>query len=155
MGYTHYWQFKTPKRGQKRIAAKQYADAIYELQCLCKSYSSTVGGLSGFGAHATPGQYSGLKINGAREDMHEDFYLRESLSLALQDTYFCKTAQKPYDVVVVACLIILSARLPDLFKVSSDGDTSDWNAGLLLARRFTRENLKMPKNIRIGHLRVA
>lgn len=46
---------------------------------------------------------------------------------------FCKTAQKPYDVVVTAALIALKARFGDGVRVSSDGDYTDWEPGIVLA----------------------
>lgn len=43
----------------------------------------------------------------------------------------CKTAHKPYDVVVTAALTFLYADWD--FDVSSDGDVGDWEAGVKLA----------------------
>jgi hypothetical protein len=41
---------------------------------------------------------------------------------------FCKTARKPYDLPVCACLIVLQHYFGDQFRVSSDGgiDTQSW-----------------------------
>jgi hypothetical protein len=39
---------------------------------------------------------------------------------------FCKTAYKPYDLVVTACLIVFKNYFKDNFIVSSDGNDSDW-----------------------------
>ena len=45
-----------------------------------------------------------------------------------RDTVFacCKTARKPYDIMVQAVLIIAEYHFKDDIKVSSDGDTEDW-----------------------------
>ncbi len=45
---------------------------------------------------------------------------------------FCKTAYKPYDLLVTAFLIIAKHYLKDSFKVSSDGTNNDWFDGALL-----------------------
>ncbi|HVH45244.1 MAG TPA: hypothetical protein VM925_22985 [Labilithrix sp.] len=44
-----------------------------------------------------------------------------------------KTAQNPYDEVVVACLFVAKDHFPyDVLEISSDGDNSDWAAGARL-----------------------
>lgn len=44
----------------------------------------------------------------------------------------CKTAFKPYDLIVIASLIILNHHFGDNFKVSSDGTNEQWFDGKLL-----------------------
>jgi hypothetical protein len=39
----------------------------------------------------------------------------------------CKTAYKPYDLLVTGCLVILKHHFPDQVRVSSDGDSRDWD----------------------------
>ena len=39
---------------------------------------------------------------------------------------FCKTARKPYDMLVCLCLISLRNNIPGGFECSSDGDLEDW-----------------------------
>lgn len=39
---------------------------------------------------------------------------------------FCKTAYKPYDILVTACLIIYQHYFGDQVRVSSDGASRDW-----------------------------
>lgn len=46
---------------------------------------------------------------------------------------FCKTAMKPYDVVVTAALIRFKYHFPNVL-VSSDGDPQDWEPGMELCR---------------------
>ncbi len=38
----------------------------------------------------------------------------------------CKTAYKPYDILVTACLIALKHSFPHVFTVTSDGTSHDW-----------------------------
>lgn len=157
MGYTHYWTFCRPKRGTAKQVNKAYLDAIKECQNLIREYSRVNGGLSGYSAHTEPGEYHGVNVNGSRENGHETFTLRERLSDYFKrdgrPSDFCKTAQKPYDIVVVACLCVLSHRLGDTIAVNSDGDSIDWILGLELARRITGDNrIAMPKLIRTRRL---
>lgn len=155
MGYTHYWTFREPKRGETAKIEKAYQKAIKECAKIARTYYLANGGLSGFSAHTEPGKYGGLKINGKGDDMHEDFIMREHFKQNFErDTFmkgwdFCKTARKPYDIVVTACLIVLEYRLPNNFRVDSDGCTSDWQEGLELAQRILKnKKLTIPKNVR-------
>ena len=52
---------------------------------------------------------------------HETFILKRK-----KCNEFCKTARKPYDLMVQACLILFLAHFPDDAQVSSDGDSDDW-----------------------------
>ena len=151
MGYTHYFSFKTRPRGQAIQIEKTYQKAIRECTKVIQYYSAEFGGLSGFSAHAAPGLYSGLKVNGSeRVGSCEDFALRERYALnKIPD--FVKTNRLPYDTVVVACLIILKHRLGDLFEVSSDGRADDWNDGLILAKKVLGlKGLSIPESIEVN-----
>lgn len=48
------------------------------------------------------------------------------------DWGFCKTAFRPYDIAVTACLIILKHRLGDAITVQSDGEDAHWFDAKLL-----------------------
>jgi hypothetical protein len=153
MGYTHYWSFEAPKRGTAQVVEKNYQRAIKQCNKIIKHYAAQHGGLSGYSAHAKG--YGGLHVNGSRENAHEDFIVREHFSQ--NDTGdFCKTAQKPYDVVVVACLIVLKHYLPDNIQVDSDGEKSDWINGLELARKVLKlKSLQIPVSIRGNALKLV
>lgn len=154
MGYTHYWQFKKPKKGTADKTEKTYQSTIKECAKIVKAYYAVNGGLSGFTAHTPIGKYGGLQVNGKGDDAHEEFSMREHYRQNFEgDPFdrctFCKTARKPYDIVVVACLIVLKHRLKDLIVVSSDGYTDDWKEGLRLAKNVLKlKNLSIPKTIR-------
>jgi len=49
---------------------------------------------------------------------------------------FCKTAYKPYDLAVTACLIIAKHHLGDEIVVSSDGEEKDWIDAMLLCEKL-------------------
>ena len=54
---------------------------------------------------------------------HETFILKRKYSEG--DWTFCKTARKPYDLMVKACLILYKYYFSDV-QISSDGDEEDW-----------------------------
>ena len=60
-----------------------------------------------------------------QRDLHPD----EAMKFA-----FCKTAQKPYDLAVMGCLLTFKRHLGKDFRVSSDGDATDWKPGFDLVR---------------------
>ena len=39
---------------------------------------------------------------------------------------FCKTAHRPYDLMVCSCLLLYRAHFPKQVKVRSLGDLEDW-----------------------------
>lgn len=53
---------------------------------------------------------------------HETFYLsREG-----QGFNFCKTARKPYDWLVMACILLAHKHCPNCWAFASDGNAADW-----------------------------
>lgn len=145
MGYTHYLKINklTPKKGNADLNEKRYQRAIRDCQRVIRAYSKLNGGLSGYSAHTQLGKYGGINVNGSRENAHEDFTLAEHFR-DNEDFSFCKTAAKPYDVIVVACLSILAHRMKGVVKVSSDGENVDWDEGVAMARRITKLKIINP-----------
>ena len=159
MGFTHYWEFIKPKsiKGKHQEIEDQYQLAVRQCQRLVKAYNKTIKSidvkhpdrLSGYSAHTKLNDYLGLEVNGTADLAHETFSLRDHWS-ANEAFNFCKTNRKPYDVVVVACLIILKHYLNDLVVVSSDGFQSDWTDGLRLAKSVSKiKSLSIPSNIAV------
>ena len=146
MGYTHYFTFKKPARGQASKTEKLYQLAIKDCQKIILKYSADFGGLSGYSAHTS--NYAGINFNGSdRVGGCENFVLREHYNenIGFQS---CKTAGYSYDVVVVACLVALKARLGDLITIGSDGDLEEWALGLITARAYLRRKaLSIPNTI--------
>ena len=76
-----------------------------------------------------------VRFNGKGEDGHETFHFQRETRIAdyQEDKKsafsFCKTAQKPYDKYVVACLIIAKIIFEKNIKISSDGEIKDWQEG--------------------------
>jgi hypothetical protein len=148
MGYTHYWTFSKPalKKGNMDKTETVYKKALIECQKIARVYNDkcldlgrSENRLSGFSAHTKIGKYGGLEINGKGDLSHETFSMREHYRQNFEgDAFnFCKTARKPYDLVVTACLALLKYRLGDLIEVSSDGDANDWTDGVSFAREIT------------------
>jgi hypothetical protein len=73
-----------------------------------------------------------IAFNGKDDAGHETFYVAPDRT----GFAFCKTAQKPYDTAVTACLILMKSVLKDKIRISSDGDASDWVAGLRLYNKL-------------------
>lgn len=57
---------------------------------------------------------------------YEDYEIEKGVS------GFCKTARKPYDLVVCVSLLILKEHLGEDFDFSSDGGLEDWEQAILL-----------------------
>lgn len=148
MGYTHYFTFEKPKGTKSADLEAAYTAALLECAKVVRAYQAMVTGddrLSGYTAHTKPGAYGGLQVNGKGENAHEPFELREHFSEQTASGFgFCKTARKPYDVVVTACLAVLKYRLKNAVNISSDGSGEDWDAGVELARRVLKRSIKNP-----------
>lgn len=120
MGYTHYWTFEGPTTGKKMD--KAIAD------CNKIANASPVPLGNGHGEDEPVLRKGKCLFNGVGDDSHEGF------GLEMGDTgfEFCKTAQKPYDVVVTACLIALQYHLGAGVKLGSDGSNDEWQDGAAL-----------------------
>ena len=122
MGYTHYWSLKEkPTRAawQAYIAA---VEAVLDSTATRLAYE--------YDAPRKPPEVSmaQVRFNGVGDNGHETFIVRPEVT----DFEFCKTAQKPYDAEVVACLILANYYLPT-FSWSSDGSKRNFQRGLGLA----------------------
>lgn len=116
MGYTHYWENYAkmiPQAGLiiiRAIVEEAYRDGIIQ-------YESD--------QHREPVvTHEEIRFNGVGENGHETF------SFDVNDDYrtsegkpfdCCKTAQKPYDDVVMKVLIVLKHYLKDQVHIASDG----------------------------------
>jgi predicted secreted acid phosphatase len=116
MGYTHYWDIKVPLD----------ADTFSKLS---KGIKQIVGTAQDAGiAVQDDSTDTVINFNGIGAGAHENFVLQ------LGDTGFdfTKTAQKPYDMVVTASLILLKQELGNEVTITSDGQWRDWDSGRLL-----------------------
>jgi hypothetical protein len=116
MGYTHYWTLEKPLTQGVFDAVRDRVKEIVETAREAGIPMETQFGIS----H--------VAINGQAEGAHETF----SLHVGDHDFNFCKTAQKPYDSVVTAILILLKHEIDKDITITSDGTWNDWEGGRLL-----------------------
>jgi hypothetical protein len=132
MGYTHYWETT------KEVNQKEYAAALKDIAAIVESSKKILA--DGSGERCTkPETKDGIHFNGIGDDSHESFDLPNWNN---PDFSFCKTAEKPYDVVVVACL----TRLAEVkgISISSYGNDVDWIKGVQLASKTLGRQLRNP-----------
>lgn len=156
MGHTHYYNFSLKKLGKKASQYEAtYQAAIKQCNKVIKGYNKDLkvldkkhpSRLSGYSVHAKSGEYFGVDVNGTGDLSHEDFSFRAHL-LMNDRSEFCKTNQKPYDAVVVACCLIMSHYLPEIFVFESDGSNIDMLDGLILIEDHLSMRVEIPKSIR-------
>lgn len=153
MGYTHYWKFQVVPSPVMWKRFLKHAAAIVK-------YKADM--LAGPDGQGRPVTHDCVAFNGkAPLDDHEtclfpkdsdDLYDHEERCPGFN---FCKTACKPYDTVVVACLIALKCDLGALVEVSSDGDIpKDWEEGKRLFEQVSGLKCELSAEDN-GNLRVS
>ena len=149
MGYTHYWY---QKRDFTREEWRQIAVASRAVSLIsthgADSPPITIRGWDGTGkAQFTNDE---ITFNGDKDKLesHETFRLNRVMpahnhpimavrAAAGKTDYFafCKTARKPYDILVCAVLLIAKHVAPTAIDYSSDGDKEEWSDAELLANK--------------------
>lgn len=122
MGYTHYWKKSdTPQDAWDKLRAD--AERLIRATPVRIQFEYD---------DPAPPEVSNTRIrfNGVGDYRHETFCLEKN---EVEFDFF-KTARKPYDVVVTAILACAKEHLGDGIKVSSDGDSSEWDEGLEFAK---------------------
>lgn len=133
MGYTHYWT-------SKKTTDEQFDKFVKNAKILKKNlpkYSESAGSYYGKesnnkrvlkirgGLGEGKGEFNNERIwfNGdeKRGLDHETFMIERNPDGTWE---FCKTARKPYDLLVGACLLAAQEFLG--YEISSDGDVEDW-----------------------------
>lgn len=115
--YTHYWTYNKSYNDEK-----QFAKAVEEIKRLLAAKELKDIPLCGRADdEAAILQEDQVFLNGVGDDGHEDFcvYVDEP------KWDFCKTARKPYDLVVMLCLIAFANNLSS-FTFRSDGCVWEW-----------------------------
>lgn len=112
MGYTHYF-------GYNCISQKDWEEQLDSMQMMfdyCKDHSETI--IQKDYDDPSPPIFDKFSIafNGKEDLGHETFFFCPQSD----DFHFCKTARKPYDLLVCCTLIILKHHFPH-FSFSSDG----------------------------------
>lgn len=119
MGYTHYF---TPKKSSQE-KFNEFVMACKKLHKALPKDIKICGG-NGDGRPIFRNDLVCFNGDGSKDLDHERFYVEY-----LNDEWsFCKTASKPYDLLVCACLIAAKEILN--FEVTSDGDFEDWKPAI-------------------------
>lgn len=147
MGYTHYYT-------QNRILTdREWQDLtiiFHHMLNHLPAHSQSAGGYfadypltihDGYGTGQPEVNGRSLVFNGddSNDMAHETFYINRNG----RGFHFCKTARKPYDLIVCAVLLVLCEVAPAAFDMSSDGDMAgeEWQP----ARDFLRSLPSLPK----------
>ena len=132
MGYTHYYKTEKP------LDAEKFKNFSVDVQKLVDKASKNginiVNGMGEIGTKPTINA-SIISLNGEGENAHETLIIRKEQ----QGFEFCKTARKPYDIVVASILIALGKHYSKDVEISSDGTNEDeeWKN----AKEFCQETL--------------
>ena len=131
MGYTHYL---THTEVTKEVWSKILKDCR-KLYKNMPQHTDTAGGYSAKDALQlgtwdgqkplkTLGDKNIISFNGYPDPLdHEIFLLHREGSGGFA---FCKTARKPYDLMVCACLIVYCFHSRETMDLGSDGEWDDW-----------------------------
>jgi len=118
--YTHYWEFKSKPKNVKD-GDKKFKKSVELLKKCLKDVSVKLASGNGTGKPV----FTDTKVcfNGVGDDSYETCYL--AFDNADYEFDFCKTARKPYDVVVCLTLLCFKNFFGEDFKYSSDGNMND------------------------------
>ena len=130
MGYTHYY------KRQRELTDEETNDIMRDVRAVLTKNTVPLGGWDGTGEVELNDDT--VRLNGVGEEGHETYRFPGDLGFD-----FCKTARKPYDVVVTAILICIADQT-DAIDVSSDGWAEEWQDGLELAQAATGRELEIP-----------
>jgi hypothetical protein len=129
MGYTHYYTFNRAALTPAEIATG-FELAAKEIKRLKQYLPKDIKIKGGLGTGAAVINDEEIWFNGdSKHDLdHETFSVKRDADPLYPERNrdFCKTARKPYDVLVCCALISLKRHLPGAFSFTSDGDYSDW-----------------------------
>ena len=121
MGYTHYWRLK---KDCKKLSIR----CVNDIKTILEKHKDIIQYESDVKKKAVI-KDTLIRFNGIKEEGHETFYFQvppkaESYQKFDEKGFlfnFCKTARKPYDIVVCKVLLILKAELGKKMILSSDG----------------------------------
>ena len=152
-GYTHYWRWLVVPEAQRlepclrdmeKIAnakrdmladgeERTGRDAVFRFE---DNRPLDAGSADAEAPDAQARSFPSIAFNGIGEESHETFVFPAPFDAP--GFNFVKTQWKPYDVVVVACLIAARDYFkPDELAIGSDGEWArDWNDGALLYERI-------------------
>jgi hypothetical protein len=136
MGYSHY--FRSPRKGVVINDTKWF-----ELVDGTKKIIGYLAANEGPALDVDIGE-DYISINGVGDDAHENLFIEKESSY---DFNFVKTANKPYDVAVVAVLCLLENLVPHLYTVTSDGWRDELDDGATLASIALSRSIMIPSSV--------
>jgi len=116
MGYTHYFEVTT------KVSDEQWntlTDAVKRIIAAATEENIELAFEYDNPSRLPCVDNNTIRFNGVGDEGHETFIIARD-----QGWEFCKTAQKPYDRVVVAVLTVAAEVIG--LKVTSDGNASEW-----------------------------
>lgn len=132
MGYTHYYTFNRAALTPAEIATG-FKLAAQEISRLKQYLPRSIKIRGGLGKGFPVIDQKEIWFNGDvdhdldHETFHVELFNPDNTGI---ETGFCKTARKPYDVLVCCALISLKRHLPGAFSFTSDGDRNDWKSAI-------------------------
>jgi hypothetical protein len=127
MGYTHYWE------RPEEIDQNTYSGIVEDFTAVYQKSEVKLGDWNGDEGPLIDNEH--ICFNGlGEEDSYETFSFNR---IGRGGFNFCKTANRPYDILVCAALIIAKDYLGGQIKVTSDYDDFDWTN----AKKLTQEVL--------------
>lgn len=141
MGWTHYWNRPT------ELPERIFSDAVKDIHSLVKACSVEVCGFDGSGEPIFESEH--VVFNGATPEHCEPFEVsRIEFDRRGRTTTFsyCKTNQKPYDLLVQAALIVFNHYFESAFLVTSDGKDASWQT----ASNLVKETLGYGDQFELG-----
>ena len=136
MGYTHNW---TPKN----VSNSKFGEFAEKCETLKDKLPDDIKIRCGMGEREPVFNSNEVWFNG---DGENDL-AHETLLLEPQSTKwsFCKTARKPYDLLVCGCLLLAHFMLD--YEIASDGDISDWYEASLWFNESQNDFIVTPKKL--------
>ena len=153
MGYTHYWTFHRNKTKDNTNFAKA-VEEIKKIYANLPKRTKSAGGyyanhhvkiMDGVGKGVPEFTATSVCFNGNAKNGtdHETFSIDFNIDTGWN---FCKTARKPYDLLVCCSLIAFAMNLgKTIFTFSSDGNVDDWQPAIHLYEEITGKTV--PKEI--------
>lgn len=129
MGHSQYWQFIDSVKPNESKEIERLTTILIEdgenkevIENLAQSY-----------------RY--IYFNGVKELIYEDFYIDFNVR---NKRNWCKTALRPYDKYVVACLLMIKSVVNEKIKLETDADYKELEAGIdLFNKLYKKEGLNL------------
>lgn len=140
MGYTHYF------RQNEQVSQEQWNEFQKDAEVLI-TFAQT-----DLGIVLISNDKNGVIINNERINLngdeskgldHETFYLSQDDG----SFNFCKTAYKPYDLVVCSLLLLADHYMRGCYEISSDGGLEGWKDSMKLNAKLFGYGFELPKTV--------